>query len=255
MMPAAQAPPKPSINGKRGRQACERNQATGTSLLQPLQLRSRDGKANIQGDIFRATHPQPSLLPQPRERCSSLQRRNAYANHQPCRCKTLPSLLHQNGTQTGELRPHETTLVRCCASRSIKKRIRPRHCCQAGPGSFQTRTAPSGMGLGWATTASRRSRWPGTEVRFEWCCQIGPGERALRGDCYGRRGEAERQLGGEDAVCDSQQGLSTARSRLPQRHRSEAIRWSDESRRGLERSQRSNKRYKVGRPNNSPDHA
>lgn len=163
-----------------------------------------NGKANIQGDNFRAAQPQPSLLPQSRATCGSHQRRNTDSNHQPCRCKTLASLPNQNGPKISELRPHKTTLVCRRTSRSIEKCIRPRHCCQAGPRSFQTRIASRGMGLGWATAASGRARWSGTEVRFERCPQVGLGQRALRGDCHRRRGEAECQLGREDAVCDSQ---------------------------------------------------
>jgi len=95
---------------------------------------------------------------------------------------------------------------------------------EAGPRSFQARIASRGVGFGWATAASGRARWSNTEIRFERCSQVGLGQRALRGDCHGRRGEAECQLGCEDAVCDSQQGHASSDARLLERFRPETIR-------------------------------
>ena len=210
-------------------------------MYNPSDCDCENVKVNIQGyKVFLAAPAQPSLLPQPRATSGSHQHRVTYSNHQPRRCKTLPSLPDPNGPETGRLRPHEITLVCCRTTRSIKKRIRTRYCCQARPRSFQARIAPSGMGFGWATTASGWARWPDTEVRSERCCQIGFGQRALRGDCYHRRGEAECQLGGPDAVRDSQQEYVTSESKRLQRSNPESVWRFCEQRRESERSGRSN---------------
>jgi len=196
MMPAGS---HNATNGKRSRQACER-QPPGCATTNP-----RVGNTRRHGQTILSTHCSRSpLLLQLRKEPKTHQRHHSHTNRRVRRLQEQPPIPHQNHTTPGPIRPSQTPLDCYFACRLVEECFSPQNRCQACPRGFPTGVAPRGLERRRTTHTRRRARRHSTQLRLEWCAQAQSGERGDRGDCDERRGQAECDLRCQDASWISQ---------------------------------------------------